>query len=391
MARNCTLQERAEAMMDQKLAYQRAMNGGRALVQPTSSIFGIDFLVPNIMNLDKMTSMEETSVVHKPRSQENLLNQISEIRYENYRERKGPNLKDLCGHLKEVASDQRGYRYLIYLLRQADLPEIDLAYEELLEHAQALSIHPYGHYVIQKLFLYLDRDRNSALLEKIAIRQLVTHRHGNYVVQAAVEVLPPILKLQLVSYLKGAVVDIARNLFGSCVLEKIIDPASGLDLSLLSFLTNEIKGQVIHLSIQKYPSKVVQKIIRFVPEDLARPILEILHQSIPALVSYSSGEWVLEKMMKRSRQDSDRVISSIMGNIPDIAIQGSGSYTACTALRLARPRARKDLIYMLSKPEVLGKLIQSSSGQRVLAQMFEVASLEQQKKMKERMGSITST
>ena len=95
-------------MMDQKLAYQRAMNGGRALVQPTSSIFGIDFLVPNIMNLDKMTSMEETSVVHKPRSQENLLNQISEIRYENYRERKGPNLKDLCGHLKEVASDQRG-------------------------------------------------------------------------------------------------------------------------------------------------------------------------------------------------------------------------------------------------------------------------------------------
>ena len=137
-------------------------------------------------------------------------------------------------------------------------------------------------------------------------------RDRNYVVQSAIDVLPLPLKLQLVYYLKGAVVDIIRNPYGSCALDKIIDPASFMDLSFLSFVTNEIRGRVIHLSIDKISSRVIQKIIRVFPEEFTRPILEVLHSSTKALISYGAGTWILEEIMKRSQHDSGRIISACL-------------------------------------------------------------------------------
>ena len=349
--------------------------------QPQPTAFGLEFIAFNAQNFARLSN---TPRQYPPRREEDVIKQIALIKREDFY-KKGPTLFKLRGLIMRVAMDSRGSWYLSSKLRLASETELSMVYEEVMVNPGLLSIHPYAHYVIQRMFQRLDPFRCSALLDKLKVRKVISNPHGNYVIQSAIEALPPQLKLKLVYCLKGSIVDIARSIYGSCALCKIIDPASRTDLSSLSFFCTEILGRVIHLSLDHNSSKIIQKIIRHFPEETVRPILEILHVGIQALLSSGTGSRVIEEMMRRGQYDRNRVIEVIRHHIPNLAISGPGSYVALTALELASPGVRRYLISLLSQRKVLNALNQNKYGKRVIGLMFGMASCEQQEEIKARL------
>ena len=80
-----------------------------------------------------------------------------------------------------------------------------------------------------------------------------------------------------------------------------------------------------------------------------------------------------------------------MGDIPKIATLASGSHVVCTALNLAQPKVREIIINLLSKSKVLRKLSKKRFGQQVLNHVYNLASIEQQRIIRDRMASLLST
>ena len=364
---------RNEAMVAKKIAHERALKCWRALTE-SQPIFGLSHLNVNMGNELATARMQPT--------QNDLIHRISLLRYEDYNRGEGPKLKNLQGRIRQVAMSSRGYRYLSFLLKKATKKEISMVYKEIIVDAQRLAIHEYGNFVIQRIFKMLDLTQNYYLLESIGVSKIINHPHGNYVIQSAVEILPLPLKIQLACYLKGGVVEAVRNRFGSCAVLKIIDSSSQMDLNLLDFFTREIQGRVIHLSLDKYSGKVIHKMIDTFPVNLIKPIIEVLLASTHALVSSSSGCWILEVMMQRSWYVREQVIGAILLSTPNMAISGAGSHTVITALQWAEPATRQTLIVLLSQPKVVRKLNRTKYGEQVLNFMWKVATFDQQKMIK---------
>ena len=148
---------------------------------------------------------------------------------------------------------------------------MNIIFEEIIEHCEELATHQYAHYIIRDMFQRVSEDKQIILLARMNVVKAIVHPVGNHVIQRAIVVLGAPLKAQLVSYLRGSVVELFKNTYASFALEKILD---NVDTGTYWFFVDEILGKVIHLALNKTSTRIIQRMVANLPDLVARPILD---------------------------------------------------------------------------------------------------------------------
>lgn len=99
----------------------------------------------------------------------------------------------------------------------------------------ALSTHPYGCRVIQRILEHCTGEQTAPVLSELHAHtdQLIQDQYGNYVVQHVLEHGAPEDRSRLVAAVRGKVLQLSQHKFASNVVEKCVSHATRTERALL--------------------------------------------------------------------------------------------------------------------------------------------------------------
>ena len=174
------------------------------------------------------------------RSQD-LLKRIGKIDRNDFGIKKGPSVMEMRGHFKDIARDIKGAPYLIFIFQNSIEDKASLIFDEIAKDLQELSVHIYGHDFVKCMLRPhgpLCYEKMVKLLKEVSVLTITTHKYGNRVIQKAISVLPVCLKLKILPSLKGSILMLSRETFGSFVIERILEH---VPMDFLDFLFKELQ------------------------------------------------------------------------------------------------------------------------------------------------------
>ncbi|KAK2106343.1 Pumilio 1 [Saguinus oedipus] len=186
-------------------------------------------------------------------------------------------VRELDGHVLKCVKDQNGNHVVqkcIECVQPQSLQFIIDAFkgQYTTKKVFALSTHPYGCRVIQRILEHCLPDQTLPILEELHqhTEQLVQDQYGNYVIQHVLEHGRPEDKSKIVAEIRGNVLVLSQHKFASNVVEKCVTHASRTERAVLidevCTMNDGPHSALYTMMKDQYANYVVQKMI-----DVAEP------------------------------------------------------------------------------------------------------------------------
>eukprot|EP00727_Mastigamoeba_balamuthi_P005951 m51a1_g1976 putative puf4p (728) ;mRNA; r:1111330-1114073 len=173
-------------------------------------------------------------------------------------------VQTIAKDLVRISVNMHGTRAVQKLVEHLKTPaEIEIVREALKGSVVPLIQDLNGNHVIQRCLHQLSAADNQFIYDAVSengrIVDVATHRHGCCVLQRCIDYASPQQKLQLVAEIVKNALPLVQDPFGNYVVQYVLDlPIEGLAKGLSA----RLKGHFIELSMQKFSSNVVEKIIQ---------------------------------------------------------------------------------------------------------------------------------
>ncbi|XP_022966829.1 pumilio homolog 12-like isoform X1 [Cucurbita maxima] len=133
-------------------------------------------------------------------------------------------LDEATGKIYLMAKDQHGCRFLQRMFSEGTKEDIDMIFNEIIQHVSELMIDPFGNYLIQKLLGVCDEDQRLQILYQVnrpgELIRISCNMHGTRAVQKLIETLKtPEQFSMIVSLLKPGIVILMKNINGNHVAQ----------------------------------------------------------------------------------------------------------------------------------------------------------------------------
>jgi hypothetical protein len=223
-------------------------------------------------------------------------------------------VKELEGHVMKCVKDQNGNHVIQKVIEQVPAHFTQFIVDTFVNKVYTLATHPYGCRVIQRILehhsenldSYEDKRRTGRenppylILRELlhCTISLVQDQYGNYVIQHVLEHGRPQDKHEIVSQVRGKIVQLSQHKFASNVIEKSVQFGSH---EHRQWLIDEICADSSALETMmkdQYANYVVQKILDVC--DAAQRDMMITHirPHIPSLKKYTYGKHIIARLEK---------------------------------------------------------------------------------------------
>eukprot|EP01105_Mastigella_eilhardi_P022026 TRINITY_DN5393_c0_g1_i1.p1 TRINITY_DN5393_c0_g1~~TRINITY_DN5393_c0_g1_i1.p1 ORF type:complete len:648 (+),score=176.61 TRINITY_DN5393_c0_g1_i1:83-2026(+) len=200
--------------------------------------------------------------------------------------------------LDNIAVNMHGTRAvqkLIDYLRNPD--EIALVREALKPSVVLLIQDLNGNHVIQRCLHALSYEDKQfiydAVTESDNIVEVATHRHGCCVLQRCIDHASDSQKRQIVDQVVKHSLQLVKDPFGNYVVQYILDlPFDGVVCNL----ARQLAGHVVELSMQKFSSNVIEKLVQFGDREASFAVIQELVdcRDITALLQDPFANYVVQ-------------------------------------------------------------------------------------------------
>ncbi|VDM17175.1 unnamed protein product [Hydatigera taeniaeformis] len=185
-------------------------------------------------------------------------------------------LHDLLGHMVEFAQDQYGSRLIQQKLEQASAVDKTAVFREVIPHCHILMTDVFGNYVIQKFFELGTPEQKRVCLVTIYDFKL-------YIVHI------------LVQQIKGQVLTLSLQMYGCRVIQKAIE---SVNLETQISLMRELDGSVLKCVKDQNGNHVVQKCIEYVPSEHLQFIVDAFKGNVHSVSTHSYGCRVIQRILE---------------------------------------------------------------------------------------------
>lgn len=291
-------------------------------------------------------------------------------------------LRDIYGYIVEFSGDQHGSRFIQQKLETATSEEKQFVFEEIVP-ANILQLvqDVFGNYVIQKLFEHGTQMQKTLLANTMEghVLHLSLQMYGCRVVQKAIEYILPDQQAAFVRELDGHVLKCVMDANGNHVIQKLIERVSPDKLGFVS----SFRGSVHELSTHAYGCRVLQRCLEHLPEELARPLLDELHDYTNSLMQDQFGNYVIQFVLEHGQpHDRTQVIAKLRGQMLQMARHKFASNVCEKALICADAESRHILIEEIMMPKQDGAnpvmtMMKDQFANYVLQRALQVAEGEQ--------------
>jgi hypothetical protein len=180
---------------------------------------------------------------------------------ESTEEEKNQIMEVLLPHIYSLAKDLFGNYVIQKILEYSHLSKRKTQIMRELEGKIAeLTLHMYGCRVIQKSIEIVDVEDARKIFREVKHLTLkcIEDQNGNHVIQKLIERLPTEDNLEIIKIIKGRSLDIAMHQYGCRVIQKIFEYCRETDYQSIM---NDILNKVLLLCQDQYGNYVIQHII----------------------------------------------------------------------------------------------------------------------------------
>jgi len=226
-------------------------------------------------------------------------------------------VKELEGHVVECIKDQNGNHVIQKVIEQVPTQYTQFIVDTFINKVHQLATHPYGCRVIQRILehhygslnssgddkrrnLMSPRNPSHLILKEILhyTMSLVQDQYGNYVIQHILEHGRPQDRHQIISQVKGKIVQLSQHKFASNVIEKSVQFGS---YEHRQWIIDEICIDISCLEVMmkdQYANYVVQKILDVSDSPQRDILINHIRPHISSLKKYTYGKHIISRLEK---------------------------------------------------------------------------------------------
>ncbi|PNT62869.1 hypothetical protein BRADI_4g09132v3 [Brachypodium distachyon] len=202
---------------------------------------------------------------------------------------------------------------IMKLLDHGPEPYRNRLVRNLIGHVLALSVHQYGHLVIEKAFEigHIDHQIEIAKELNTNLQRCVRDQHGNHVVQKCMECVPEQYIHFIYRSIRGKAKTIASHQYGCRIIQKVLDFCK--DPPLLYPIAAEIVENVDELSADKFGTYVVQHMVQNGgPSDRQTILMKFVGRFVELSHQKYSANVIEKLLMYGSYQDRKIIITEFL-------------------------------------------------------------------------------
>ncbi|KAL6962723.1 hypothetical protein U1Q18_037682 [Sarracenia purpurea var. burkii] len=185
----------------------------------------------------------------------------------------------LQGYIYIMAQDQHGCRFLQKILDEATLQDVQMIFNEIMNHVLELMMNPFGNYVVQRLLEVCSEEQRMQIVimlteEPGELVRISLNTHGTRVVQKLIETLKTRQQISLVVLaLEPGFLYLSKDLNGNHVLQRCLQCLSGEDNEFIFYAAAKfcvdiathkhgccVLNQCIAQSVGKYQEKLIAEV-----------------------------------------------------------------------------------------------------------------------------------
>jgi hypothetical protein len=222
----------------------------------------------------------------------------------------------------ELAHDQNGCRFLQDQLDLRTKAHVDLVFEAVLEAVVALSMDPFGNYLIQKLLQYGVSSQRTRLVLVAApsIMEIAINVHGTRVVQKMVEAADADEQAEaIVAAIEPQAMDLVRDMNGNHVIQRML---AVMGKQRASFVFDLVQRECLAVSMHRHGCCVMQRSLDHADSPTRASIIEHVIQHARKLVCDPFGNYVVQYVLDLKQIPLTlRVIQSLHGVVAELSLQ----------------------------------------------------------------------
>lgn len=212
-------------------------------------------------------------------------------------------LEKIQAHLVFASKDQHGSRSIQKLIQQCDtLDQYEIIKKNIETYVDDLCIDPHGNHVLQLCMDKFPSSLSQFIFDDIQknILDISSTKYGCYVVQKCYEKGDDERKKAISDVIIESSAKIVTNPFGNYALQFIIEKGP-IEYSKRVF--SLIKGNIVELSMQKYSSNVLEKLILTNDHDIQQSIVDELtidERTLTTVAEHRFGIYVVRRLLVSS-------------------------------------------------------------------------------------------
>ncbi|KAI7747072.1 hypothetical protein M8C21_002508 [Ambrosia artemisiifolia] len=230
-------------------------------------------------------------------------------------------VRELDGHVLRCVHDQNGNHVIQKCIESIPMENIRFVISSFRGQVPALSMHPYGCRVVQRVLEHsTDELQSQFIVDEIleSVYTLAQDQYGNYVTQHVIKRGKPEERSQIVHKLAGRVVQLSQHKFASNVIEKCLEYC---DSEARGILIEEIVGHgddsdnLLAMVKDQFANYVIQKVLQTCTGDQRELLLGRIKIHLNSLKKYTYGKHIVT-LFEQLHDEGTVLICSMFFIIP---------------------------------------------------------------------------
>ncbi|KAF5746805.1 hypothetical protein HS088_TW06G00980 [Tripterygium wilfordii] len=225
-------------------------------------------------------------------------------------------LADVQGYIYMMAQDQDGCRFLQRIFDEGTSRDVQVIFDEVIDHLVELTMKPFGNYLVQKLLDVCNEGQRMQILLMVAREP-------------------------------GQLVRISLNTYGTRVVQKLIETLKSRQQ--ISLVISALEPGVLELIMDLNGNHVIQRCLQCLSNEENKIIFETAAKFSVDIATHRHGCCVLQRCIAHSTgKYQDKLITEISKNGLLLAQDPFGNYVIQYIIELKNPAAFANLISQFS-------------------------------------------
>ncbi|KAK7246760.1 hypothetical protein RIF29_41630 [Crotalaria pallida] len=271
-------------------------------------------------------------------------------------------LAEARGYIYLIAKDQYGCRFLQRMFDEGTPEDIELIFNEIIDHVVELMLNPFGNYLMQKLLDVCNEEQRMQIILMVTgeIGQLVRislNTHGTRVVQKLIETLKTRQQISLVvSALEPGFLALIKDLNGNHVVQHCLQCLSREDNK---FIFVAAAKYCVDIATHQHGCCVLQRCIGHSSGEHRDNLVAEICANALLLAQDQFGNYVVQFILDlKNPSATANIISQFEGNYVHLSMQKFGSHVVEKCLAVFNDENRSRVILELLSAPHFGQLLQ---------------------------------
>ncbi|KAK9286070.1 hypothetical protein L1049_014450 [Liquidambar formosana] len=239
-------------------------------------------------------------------------------------------LVETQGYIYLIAKDQHGCRFLQRMFEEGTPQDVQIIFDEIIDHVIELMINPFGNYLMQKLLDVCTEEQRMQILLMVTeepgeLVRISLNTHGTRVVQKLIETLKTRQQISLViSALEPGFLALIKDLNGNHVVQRCLQCFSNEDNK---FIFVAAAKYCVDIATHQHGCCVLQRCINRSTGEYREDLVAEISTNGLLLAQDAYGNYVVQFILDlRIPSATSNLISQFEGNYVHLSTQKFSSH-----------------------------------------------------------------